>query len=1051
MWILKNLTKVLAYAFLLLLPSKLGFTQNQEAPSVDFRRDIRPILSDKCFTCHGPDEKQRVGSLRLDLRDSAFAVHDGKTAIVPRDIASSELIQRITSKDPELHMPPPESNRQLTEKERDLLTRWVREGAEWTEHWSFAALKQPLIPTTHAIQWSKNPIDQFIGNRLDRERLSPSDFAAKHTLLRRLSLDLTGLPPTTSEVDAFASDESPVAYEQVVERLLASPRYGEHMAVSWLDAARYADTSGYQNDGPRYMWRWRDWVIDAFNSDMPFDQFTIEQIAGDLLESPSLDQIIATGFNRNHRGNAEGGIIPEEYQVEYVVDRVDTTSTVWLGLTVGCARCHDHKYDPISQKDYYKLFAYFNNLPESGRAIKEGNSPPLIKAPRDSEQKELALLDKQIAEAEIRVSQLQKPLNESQQRWEINFEASQPIEWSVRERLVGNFTFDHTLSNSTSEEFGKLNQQPSYVDGIRQTAIELDGSAFIDCGNIASFGYFDKFSLAAWIAPDAANGTVLSKMIPVEEGAGYSMHLRDGRVQLNLVKRWLDDALRVETRDPIPMHSWTHVAVTYDGSRVSDGIKIYIDGVSVPLTIRLDRLNQSFAVSAEPLRIGGGEQNFRGKIDAVHVYAMDLSPAEVEMMAVRLSITDILRIDPEKRNAAERDKLTRYFIEHHASDEIRNADQKLSDLRRRRLALYESISTVMVMKEMEQPRKTFVLVRGQYDHPADQVEPGMPSALPHSSDETKTSQNNRLRLAKWLVGPNQPLTPRVIMNRLWQHHFGQGLVRTTEDFGAQGDLPSHPELLDWLAAEFVRKGWDIKAMQRLIVESATYRQASRVDESVLQVDPENRLLARGPRRRLPAEVIRDQALAAAGLLTGNIGGPSVKPYQPDGLWQEIASDTDYQQSHGADLYRRSLYTYWKRTVAPPTMVTMDATSREACTVQRARTNTPLQALALLNDTTFVEAARALAQLVPPESPLHERISNAFKRITSRPPTPNELRILIRRYEQSRQEFEADPKAAHQLISVGESLVNQSLDTIDLAALTTVTSLILNLDEVVTKE
>ena len=1051
MWISRYARALVASATcLLLVPNnQLAFSQNTTSPkigpanttpdekrSVDFRRDIRPILSDKCFTCHGPDENQRVGQLRLDLRQSALTVHDGKTAIVPRDLDASELIRRIDSPNPKEHMPPHESARQLTADQVDLLKRWIREGAEWTEHWSFAVLKQPVVPETQVTNGARNAIDQFIGNRLDHEGLTPSGAAAKHTLLRRLSLDLTGLPPTAVEVQAFVKDDSPAAYDRAIDRLLASPAYGEHMAVGWLDAARYADTSGYQNDGPRFMWRWRDWVIHAFNSDLPFDQFTIEQIAGDLLENPSLEQIIATGFNRNHRGNAEGGIIPEEYQVEYVVDRVDTTATVWLGLTIGCARCHDHKYDPIAQTDYYKLFAYFNNLPESGRAIKEGNSPPLIKAPRTEEQEQLAWLDQQIVATEKRVAQFQKSLQESQLQWEANFTEGPSIDWSVNDQMIGHFTFDSS---------------PNYVDGIRQQAIELDGAAFIDAGNTANFGYFDKFSVTAWVSPDEADGTLLSKMTPVEEGPGYAIHLRNGRVQLNLVKRWLDDALRVETRDPLPMQHWSHLAVTYDGSRVAGGIKVFVDGISVPLVTRLDRLNQTFAVTTEPLRIGGGERNFHGKLDDLRLYARELTSAEIQLLAVRHSISEILQIAAENRSIAERGKLTRYFIDNDAADEIREADYQLTDLHRKRLAFYESIPTVMVMQEMEQPRKTFVLVRGQYDLPGEPVDPGLPSALPNFNDGKNSPHNNRLGLAKWLVDVNQPLTPRVIMNRLWQHHFGQGLVRTPEDFGAQGDLPSHPELLDWLAAEFIRSGWDIKAMQRVIVSSATYRQSSELSQENLQIDPENRLLARGPRRRMTAEAIRDQALAVAELLTSRIGGPSVKPYQPEGLWQEIATDTEYQQSHGAELYRRSLYTYWKRTVAPPTMITMDATSREACIVQRTRTNTPLQALAMLNDTTFVESARVIAQRMIADYPTNERISRAFQLVTSRPPSPAELHILDRRYDQSLREFEAAPEAAKQLISVGEFPANETLDATELAALTTVTSLMLNLDEVVTKE
>jgi Protein of unknown function (DUF1553)/Protein of unknown function (DUF1549)/Concanavalin A-like lectin/glucanases superfamily/Planctomycete cytochrome C len=1031
------------------LPMFTCLAQTNQRP-VDFQRDIRPILSDKCFTCHGPDEKQRASELRLDLRQSVFEKRDGMVAVVPGDTATSELIARVISTDVKRRMPPPESQRELSESEVELLKRWVAEGATWNDHWSFKPIHQPPPPTTKIEGWSDNPIDAFVAERLQAEGLQPSVSAARHTLLRRLYLDLTGLPPSVADVDAFAADASPNAYQRVVDRLLASPRYGEQMAVGWLDAARYADTSGYQNDGPRFMWRWRDWVIDAFNRNLPFDQFTIEQIAGDLLNRPTLDQLIATGFNRNHRGNAEGGIIPEEYQVEYVVDRVDTTSTVWLGLTMGCARCHDHKYDPIGQKEYYQVFAYFNNLPESGRAIKEGNSPPYVKAPRNEEQYQLDSLDEQIASTRLRLERLQPKLRDSQLVWEQSFSTQHDIDWTVNDGLVSHLPFSDSVVDEVRETKATIPNNANFVPGVKGKAIELDGKSSIDNGSVAGFGYFDPFSIACWLHSDGTDGTLISKMTPVEEGTGYFVGLRHGRLQVNLIKRWLDDAIRIETRDPIPANQWCHLVVVYDGTRLAGGIRVYLNGVAVPMNINLDRLNQTFALPTEPLRIGGGERNLKAKIDEMRVYARDLSDSEVELLAEKSSVNEILSRPVSERTESQARKLTRYFIDNYATDEIREADHHLTDLLRQRRALYESIPTVMVMQEMAQPRATHVLVRGQYDHPGDAVRPGVPSALPPLpvglNDSTKA---NRLGFAKWLVSSDQPLTPRVIMNRLWQHHFGMGLVRTAEDFGAQGDLPSHPELLDWLAAEFIRSGWDIKAMQRLIVCSATYRQGSSVTAELQQLDPENRLLARGPRRRLAAETIRDQALFAAGLLPSEIGGPSVKPYQPNGLWQEIATDTDYQQSHGANLYRRSLYTYWKRTVAPPTMVTMDATAREACVVKRSSTNTPLQALAVMNDTTFVEAARVLAQRLIAEFPSQQRISQAFKVLTAREPKATELAILNRRFEQTLQVFQQEPAAARKLIEVGEYPAKlHTVGETELAALTTIVSLMLNLDEVV---
>ncbi|MBL8819504.1 MAG: DUF1553 domain-containing protein [Planctomyces sp.] len=1053
-----------------------------ENRKIDFNRDIRPILSDNCFTCHGPDEQQRVSNLRLDQRESAFTEHEGRHAVVSGDPDASELHRRVTSTDAEVRMPPEKSGRKLTESQIQLLREWIQQGAEWSEHWAFVAPKRHQPPLTQQKNWSRNPVDDFVLSRLEKEGWKPSDEAPRYALIRRVSLDLTGLPPTPEEVEAFLADQSPNAYETVVDRLLASPRYGEHMAVRWLDAARYADTSGYQNDGPRSMWRWRDWVIARFNANQPFDQFTIEQLAGDLLENPTLDQQIATGFNRNHRGNAEGGIIPEEYQVEYVVDRVDTTATVWLGLTMGCARCHDHKYDPIRQKEYYQVFAYFNNIPESGRAIKEGNSPPYVKAPSPEEQSCLEEFDGEISKLTAAWNDLQSELESAQNAWEANISLNStpdqalpadgvpaangtPVahsvvtgsnvavkDYTVTDQLLNHFEFDGNLRDRTRDVdavFGMASPAytvPSYTHGVQGSALKLTEGSLVEAGDTANFGYFDKFSISAWVKASAPNGTLISRMTPVEEGAGYYVHLRDGHIQVNLIKRWLDDAVRVESHEPIGLDQWRHIAVTYDGSRVASGIRVYLNGQPVVMDVKLDRINQSFAVATEPLRIGGGQSNFEGEVDDVRIYGRDLEASEVELLSVSQTVSQILTTAKEARTKAQNLKLTRYFLENQAPDEIRSIEHRLTALRRERRAFFENLPTVMVMQEMEQPRETHVLLRGQYDRPGEQVERSVPSVFPSMPAD---APNNRLGFARWLVSPEHPLTARVAVNRFWQQFFGQGLVTTSEDFGAQGEAPSHPELLDWLATEFVRLGWDVKAMQRLIVTSAVYRQTSIVTPELQAADPDNRLLARGPRRRLPAETIRDQALFVSGLLSGKVGGPSVKPYQPEGLWQEIATDMDYVQSHGKDLYRRSLYTYWKRTVAPPTMVTLDATSREACVVQRSRTNTPLQALALMNDITFVEASRVFAQRVMAKFPnsTEDQIRYAFLTATARHPQPEELTVLKRRFDRSLAVFQMDPVAAKQFVQVGEFAVDESLNFPDLAAFTTVTSLILNLDEV----
>ncbi|MBI2947962.1 MAG: DUF1553 domain-containing protein [Verrucomicrobia bacterium] len=952
-------------------------------------------------------------------------------------------------------------------------------GAEPQDHWAFRVPHRPALPRVQSQPWSRNGIDYFVLARLEKEKLQPSPEADKATLFRRVSLDLTGLPPTPSELDAFLSDNSPKAYEKIVDRLLASSRFGERMAILWLDAARYADTSGYQTDGERYMWRWRDWVIDAFNQNMPFDQFTIEQIAGDLLPGATLDQRIATGFNRNHRGNSEGGIIAEEYAVEYVVDRVDTTCTVWLGLTMGCARCHDHKYDPFTQKEYYQLFAFFNNVPEKGRAIKLGNSPPVIKAPTPAQVKTMQILEDELATAERQFRALEPEILSAQANWERSLVAqlaTAPAATDGTERVQGDlqlFVADWTVSDSLTAHFpldGLLlatnhvsgSNAPAaikfaagdaaFAPGKLGQAAAFDGQRFVDAGKAGDFGFLDKFSFTAWIFPQGSHaGAILSRTGESPESDGYSLCLTNGRVQLNLVKRWLDDALRVETEMPLTPNAWHHVAATYDGSRVADGIRIYVDGKPEKLKVNLDELNQSFKTS-EPFRIGSGggpEIRFRGLIDDVRIYDRVLMAQEAAIVATANSIAEILSLPPERRGASQALKLRSCFLDKHAPAPILDAKAKLADSRKRRDEFAEGLPTLMVMEEMQTPRDTFVLVRGQYDKPGEHVRMGVPNALrlPVQGDST-----NRLALARWLVDSSNPLTARVAINQYWQMLFGTGLVKTVEDFGTRGELPSHPELMDWLATEFMRTGWNVKAMLKLIVMSATYRQSSKVTPSLLQKDPDNRWLARGPRFRLSADAIRDQAFAISGLLVEKLGGPSVKPYQPAGLWKEL-SGTDYVPDKGEKLYRRSLYTFWKRTSPPPTMTSFDAAGREACSVRQSRTSTPLQALDMMNDTAFLEAARAFAQRIMLEGGVaaDERLAYAFRLATARRPGQHEQRILLDAFRDHLEHFGKHPERAVQFVSVGELPKNDSLPAAELAAYASVASLILNLDETVTKQ
>jgi hypothetical protein len=1012
---------------------------SQAGPApIEFNRDIRPILSDACFQCHGPDKAKRKAKLHFDTEEGARAVLGaGKPA-------ESELIRRITAAEPDKRMPPPSSGHALKPSQIALLTRWVAEGAKWQKHWSLLMPERPALPPIKNSAWPRNGIDHFVLARLEKEGLSPSPEADRITLLRRVTLDLTGLPPTPAEVDAYLADSASDAYEKVVDRLLRSPRYGEHMARHWLDAARYADTNGYQTDGERTMWRWRDWVIDAFNANMPFDRFTIEQIAGDMIPGATLSQKIATGFNRNHRGNSEGGVIPEEYAVEYVVDRVDTTATVWLGLSAGCAKCHSHKYDPLSQEEFYRLFAYFNNVPEKGKAIKYGNSPPYIKTPTPAQELQLRLMQGHAKASEQMFRALAPQLDASQAAWEktVNGPA---IDWSLTRDLVGRPDIDELARKAgrgSAVAPGPVGSLP---------AIQEDGKSHLDAGDLGRFGFFDKFTIAAWVRPESAGGAIVSRMTDTDRADGYNLTLENGKVHVHLVKRWLDDAIRVETVESLAPDRWHHVCFTYDGSRVAAGIRVYLDGKFATLKVDLDDLNQNF-VTDQPLRIGRGggpESRFHGKIADVRLYDQVLPAADVGILANLDRIDEIVAIAPGRRTAAERHKLRTFFLEKQAPHETREASVKRQTAARELEEYDAALPTTMVMQEMPTPRETHILIRGEYDRKGKKVSPALPAALPPLAAGLP---NNRLGLACWLVARDNPLTPRVTVNRFWQLMFGSGLVRTVEDFGAQGDWPSHPELLDWLAVEFRDGGWNVQQMLRTIVTSATYRQSSRLTAAIKHRDPENRLLARGPRVRLSAEVIRDQALAVSGLLYEKIGGPSVRPYQPAGLVKELHGTDEDLQDHGPSLYRRSLYTHWKRTVAPPGLMTFDAANRETCVVRQTRTNTPLQSLTLLNDVTFVEAARVLAvRILREKGAPAERLTYAFRLVAARSPQPAELKLLLASLKDHEASYRARPAAALALVSAGEFPRDESLDTPELAAYTAIANLLLNLDEVITKE
>ena len=1077
---------LLAIGPLLLWTSSLQPELRAAPPSkpagIEFSRDIRPILSEKCFACHGPDKSARKATFRLDTQEGILTpLSSGALAIVPGDPSASPLWQRISSVDKAVRMPPAYlGHDKLTDEQIGLIRKWIERGAKWQSHWSFIAPRRVLQPAVESRDWPRNPIDYFILGRLEGEGLQPSAEADATRLIRRLALDLTGLPPTPAEVDAFLEDASRQAYEKVVDRLLQSPRFGERMAANWLDVARYADTNGYQSDGKRNMWRWRDWVIDAFNRNLPFDRFTIEQIAGDMLPDANRDQIIATGFNRNHRTSAEGGIIDEEFRVDYVADRLETTSTVWLGLTIGCARCHDHKFDPISQKEYYQLFAYFNNVPENGFVYNFGNEEPLIKAPVPEQEARLHELDRKLAASQQSYAALRDKVRQKQSAWEGWVAGSEMSDWSMQEGLLLHFPLDGDLEERAgiyevspsepydrepdSEEVGGLEakrpvvvdmigNELSFVPGRLGQAGRFDGRGFVNAGKVVPFDYLDSFSLGAWIYPTSGDGAIISSVQDQVQGSGHGLYLRNGRLRVNFTKRWSDLGLRLETEEPLELNRWQHVLMTYDGRRKAEGLKLYVNGESQQKRVLFDKMLWPMG-GPQSFRIGAGEgtgDRFQGYIDEVRVYRRMLSPEEAAVLVLRRTVSEIVASSPEARSPAEANKLRFCFLDQYAPAEVEEARRNLAMRQRDRREFLDSIPSVMVMKERETRRETFLLKRGAYDAPGARVLPDVPKVLPPLD---RDDPNNRLGFARWLVDPSNPLTARVAVNRLWQMLFGVGLVKTGEDFGTQGERPLHPGLLDWLALEFVEEGWDIKAILKTIVMSATYRQSSRTTPELLSKDPENRLLARGPRFRLPAAVIRDQALAISGLLVEEIGGPPVRPYQPPGLWVELAfAGAAYQPDQGENLHRRSLYTYWKRTIPPPAMTTFDAANRETCAVRSARTNTPLQALNLMNDKTYVESANRLAQRMMKAggSTTEERIAYGFRLATARLPQPRETRVLGDVFVRFKSSHREDPEATQLFLAHAGSSEDQALDPVELAAYTGLASLILNLDETITKE
>lgn len=1035
--------------------------QEAAGPPVSFNREIRPILANNCFACHGPDEKHRETKFHFDTEDGAFAK---RGVIVRGSAADSLLVEKITEPNPKDRMPPPESGHTLTDRQIDLLRRWIDQGAKWDTHWAYTPPTRPDLPAVREASWVRNPIDRFILARLEREGLRPSPEADRVTLLRRVTYDLTGLPPTPAEVDAFLADASPDAYEKRVDALLQSPHYGERMAMPWLDASRYADSHGYHIDSHRDMWPWRDWVIGAFNRNLPYDQFTTEQIAGDLLPNATRDQMIASGFNRNHMINFEGGAIADEYQVEYVIDRVEATSSAFMGLTMGCARCHSHKFDPITHKEFYQFYAFFNAVPEQGLDGRTGNAAPVLPLPTPEQQAKLdeingAIKTRQSALTDAIVAPLQR-------EWARTVSDKGPSRDA--EGLTAHYELDGNFSDISGRyQHGRtIAGEPTFDPGQVGKAASFDGDTEVSFGDVGAFDRSDAFTFAVWVRGRGNLPMSGFQKLDADRHRGYEWLFDD--IALVGIQRWAarltirlssdspDNAIQIHTRERLRLGDWYHVALTTDGSGKAAGLVLYLNGKRADVEVVRDSLTGSIKTDAA-LRLGSKTlgKPFVGQIDDLRLYSRALPDAEVAQLALDYPVQVILSGVTGKASKEEADRTRDYFLTYAAPEALRTAYAELKALRIQRDDFAKTIPTTMVMAEMKQPRDTFILARGDYRNQTEKVEPGVPAMLPKLPEGAPLT---RLTLAKWLVDPGHPLTSRVAVNRFWQMYFGYGIVKTQEDFGVQGEPPVHPELLDWLATEFVGSGWDVRAMQRLIVTSASYRQSSKVTPMLVERDPENRLIARGPRGRLPAELIRDTALAASGLLNDAIGGPSVFPYQPKGIWEELAfgdgfSAQSYQQSHGSDLYRRGMYTFWKRTAPPASLATFDAPDREKCTARRTQTNTPLQALVLLNDPTYVEASRALAQraLLEGGRDPKARLAFAFRLATARAPSDQEVKVLRTLLDGRLKTYRQDRQAALKLLSVGESRRDKRLDAAELAAYTTVASVIFNLDETISKQ
>ncbi|WP_422359612.1 DUF1553 domain-containing protein [Reichenbachiella sp.] len=1053
------------------LPEGVEVAYEKLPQSLDFNIHVKPILSDKCFACHGPDKGKIEAGLQLHDANTAYGElpeSPGKRAVVPGNLSSSELFHRIVSDDPNMIMPPPASKIELSDYEKAVLTKWIENGAEYKPHWAF---EKPVKPKPPAVKFEKqvnNVIDQFILKRLDEEGLKPAKSSDRSLLLRRLSLDLTGLPPTVEEIENFVNDHSPTAYEKQVDRLLASRHYGEKMAVDWMDLSRFSDTYGYQVDFYRDMSPWRDWVIQSFNDNMPYDQFVTWQLAGDLLPNATTEQILATGYNRLHAQNSEDGIIEEEYRVEQVIDRTSVVGQGLMGLTVACARCHDHKYDPISHKEFYSLYSFFNNVNESGQISRDPMDIPVptLLIPTEAQTEAIAYLKKIEQEQEAKLM-ITKSENEAD-KWIAAGSFRQLAKSSLNQGMVAHFSLEGHLKNTITGKSGQMarmytDTEPAiFRQSEGRSGLHINGDSWLDLKPVGIYGRDEAFSIGLWVKlPDTLKEGVIfhkNKGVRLHGYKGYHLYYREGKLEVMLAHTWPDNAIEKLGTRTVPTNEWVQLTLTYDGSSHAEGVKLYINGEEEVMTVKNDNLykdilfhdyiDEIYPEPLEPgLKVGGRWRGFGIKdaiVDDIMVYSRELTAFEVLQLTDNQRGNDILAKAADELTAYHKALLSEYYWKNISG----NYKSSLEGLQKTRAVLADSmdaVKEVMVMKEMQTPRQAYVLLRGQYDNYGEPVSLDTPSTILPMDDSLP---KNRLGLANWFFDKDHPLTARVAVNRYWQHLFGRGIVRTSEDFGNQGELPSHPELLDWLAIWFMENEWDVKALHKLMVMSATYQQDTYCSPELREKDPDNVLLARGPQARLTSEMIRDNALAASDLLVPQIGGESVRPYQPEGLW--IMNSNKYEPGSGDDLYRRSLYSIWKRSVPLPTQATFDQPDRNECTVRRQKTNTPLQALVLLNDPTFVETSRKIGEQITQADDSAEAIRQTFVKLTGRKPAAEEMNLLQALQQDEYKKFKADETRAKGWLETGVYRVDPSLDTNLVAANAVVASVILNTDATITK-